>query len=180
MWVSGNRLILLFWYEDMLRERSGRNMVRGKISTYPGIYFTFFSASVSIICRKNTGPRRTQHWVLFCLHRGVCLCVYKREWVSTSTLSSPQTRLTGQIAIYLQSAGSAHSASLISRGGSLPANPWKEDGENWKVFLFWCAAVSSCCTSSTMSSWLTVRFCPLLSCLLPTAAVLNRANRDEN
>lgn len=112
------------------------------------IIFAFPSASLN----NPQQDSRTQYWALFGLQRSVCLGVCVRERVSTSTQSPPQTRLTGQIAIYLQSAGSAHSGSLISRRQAA-SHPMKGRRRIWKVLLFWCVAASCRRTSTTMSSY---------------------------
>lgn len=96
---------------------------------------------------------------------GVCDCVCVRVSESVHCHSIPsRTRLIGQIAIYLQSAGSAHSASLISRPASYPM---KGRRELKSVFVLVCCRLFSLCElRRCLSSWLTVCFCSLVSSLL--------------
>lgn len=72
----------------------------------------------------------------------VRMCVWESQSVSEHSVP-PQARLTGQITVYLQSAGSAHSASLISRRQAA-SSPMKVRRRELKgVFVLLCHCLFS-------------------------------------
>lgn len=125
------------------------------------LYLHFFQP-VSIIHGKYS---RSYYRALFCLQRSVCLCV--RDSESVHQHSIPSADKADRTDSHLAPACwvSTFSRSYFKVASCQSCHERKKERSE-RCFCPFSGAASCRCTSTTMSSWLTVRFCSRLSHLL--------------